>query len=638
MESHLQAPALLRLAERLKELTDRGFPTAAYAVPPAWQMSPAVREAVGNGPAGYWRTAVEEILARPATPLSEESPSQWSRNAAVYCMYIRTALGFDHDEDGRILLEHPAGYRETGTLMKAICLLPWIRHLGCNTIHLLPVSVIGESGRKGRLGSPYAVADPHVIDPCLAEPLVGLGAEVELAAFVEAAHHLGLRVIVEFALRTAARDSRWALENPAWFYWKRTVEGEEEQRPAFSKEALAEIRRCVADGVLDRLTPPDAAYREAFVPPPPTAAIRRGDEGWEASDSHGGVVRIPGAFADWPPDDRQPLWSDVTYLRLFDHPEFNYVAYNTIRMYDRRLARVENRVISLWDRLVDVIPTYIRRFDIDGAFIDMGHALPSALRHRLIQRARETKPTFAFWSEEFSPGEQTRRDGYDAAMGNYWWTVHRPTELRRRLAPGDKTMNSPVWWLAAPETHNTPRCAAREGGMARSLFAWTFGCFLPAIPFVHSGFELGETWPLNTGLDFSDTAAAHYPEEGLFLYNEAAYVWGRDPAISERIRRCLALRAQWLASLTEAASWVPVRVSQGRAVAYARRLPEQLLLVVGNPRGLPATAGLDAVQALDGLHAASIGMGSLRISAGHATMDLAPWGCCVFLLPLTQPE
>jgi len=117
-------------------------------------------------------------------------------------------------------------------------------------------------------------------------------------------------------------------------------------------------------------------------------------------------VRIPGAFADWPPDDNQPPWTDVTYLRMYDHPDFNYIAYNTIRMYDVRLARPENAVASLWDSIAGVIPHYQREFGIDGVMIDMGHALPMPLKQRIVSTSREINPDFAFWDENFIIGKR----------------------------------------------------------------------------------------------------------------------------------------------------------------------------------------------------------------------------------------
>ena len=108
-------------------------------------------------------------------------------------------------------------------------------------------------------------------------------------------------------------------------------------------------------------------------------------------------VRIPGAFADWPPDDNQPPWNDVTYLRMYTHPDFNYIGYNTIRMYDARLARPEHVNRPLWDRIVGIIPYYQREFNIDGVMIDMGHALPMALKAEMVKKAaaQEGMATFA---------------------------------------------------------------------------------------------------------------------------------------------------------------------------------------------------------------------------------------------------
>ena len=91
--------------------------------------------------------------------------------------------------------------------------------MGVNTIHLLPITSVGSDGNKGTLGSPYAIKNPYEIDPNLAEPNLGVGADNEFAAFVEAAHHLGMRVVVEFVFRTSAKDGDWVAEHPEWYYW-----------------------------------------------------------------------------------------------------------------------------------------------------------------------------------------------------------------------------------------------------------------------------------------------------------------------------------------------------------------------------------------------------------------------------------
>ena len=167
----------------------------------------------------FWRASIESILQTGSTPLIEGAQGEWSRRAVVYNLFVRSSCAFDHDGNGEVSVLNRQGLRETGTILKAITLLPYIRALGCNVVHLLPINRIGLDGRKGSLGSPYAVANPYQLDETLSEPLVGLGPEAEFKAFVEAAHRLGIRVVLEFVFRTAARDSEWVHQHPDWFYW-----------------------------------------------------------------------------------------------------------------------------------------------------------------------------------------------------------------------------------------------------------------------------------------------------------------------------------------------------------------------------------------------------------------------------------
>ncbi len=129
---------------------------------------------------------------------------------------------FDHNGDDQISpMPNSDGWRETGTLLKSMALLPYIREMGFNTVHLLPITAIGRDGRKGTLGSPYAIRNPYLLDENSAEPALGLTAEQLFRGSVEAAHRLGMRVVIEFVLRTAAKDSDWVPEHPEWFYWIR---------------------------------------------------------------------------------------------------------------------------------------------------------------------------------------------------------------------------------------------------------------------------------------------------------------------------------------------------------------------------------------------------------------------------------
>jgi starch synthase (maltosyl-transferring) len=554
------AAALNRVKHELTQTLASGKEATPYAVPGLWldPHGPPARRFVN--PYRFFLNQITVIEARPQSPLvAGESGGEWSRHGTIYNLFVRAATGFDHDDDGRITLDPIGdGWMETGTFLKAIALLPYIKRLGFNTVHLLPLTAIGTDGHKGTLGSIYAVQDAYRLDPRLAEPAVGLGVETEFAAFVEAAHHLGLRVVVEFALRTASKDAAWVAEHPEWFYWIRadvpdrgpgSSQEDAYGPPIFTPEELAQINERVSKGEFNDLIPPHPLYREMFTPPPQNVQLV--EERWIGTLEDGTQVRIPGAFADWPPDDPQPPWTDVTYLRLYDHPAFNYVAYSTVRMYDSRLARPEHAVEPLWERIVGILPHYQRAFGIDGAMLDMGHALPTELKRRIVEAARQIDPDFAFWDESFSITRRSRGEGYNAAIGNYWWMAYRPQKLVDEMLRVFAGPGYPIPCFAAPESHNTPRAAARAWGLPYARLVWALGCLLPALPFCQAGFELGETCPVNTGLDFQSEELHAFPADKLPLFSETAYGWENEPNLVDWVRRTLAVRARYAGLITD---------------------------------------------------------------------------------------
>jgi len=615
-----------RLAERREER--RGVPD--IRIPSVWiDPGAPISETVTVDPIEWWSEALARIAAEGRAVGRPESG--WTRGTAVYNLLVRTATAFDHDGDGRIGGGDAVTASERGTFLKCIALLPYIRSLGCGAVHLLPIGAIGRDGRKGALGSPYAVRDPYRLDSALAEPLVGLGAEIEFGAFVEASHRLGLLVGVEFALRTAAKDSDWAAEHPEWFYWIR--EDAPFASPAFPVRTLTELKRRVDAGVRIDLPPPLPAYRELFIHPSRLREVSWDGRRWVGRTADGLRARIPGAFSDWPPDDVQPPWGDVTYLRLFDHPDFDYMAYNTLRMYDDRLARPEFAVRPLWDRIAGVVPYYRRRYGIDAALIDMGHALPGALKARVIRDVRSMGPGFAFWDEDFTPSIERRDEGYDAVMGSFWWAGHRPGQLRDSLLRKLAMDGCVLPFFAAPETHNTPRSAARDGGVARSVLVWTLGCFLPAVPFVHAGFELGEVDPVNTGLDFSADEIERHPEERLGLYNAIPLRWTEGPAIHDAVRQLLAVRSAHLEAVVNPSpgSLSVLEVRDERVVCFMRTGKQEAILVAGRFGGEEPSAVSVVVPIADGDVIDPVRGGRYRIEGGHLDLKLSPWDAVVLV-------
>lgn len=615
-----------------------------YQIPALWVSSSGRGKTAKVQPFSFYLDVVNRIKRSSPPRKARPSGGEWTRSAVIYNMFVRTTAAFDHNGNGRLDLPlNSESLRETGTFLKAIAMLPYLKRLGADTVHLLPVTAIGHDGNKGTLGSPYAIRNPYELDENLSEPALGLDVKTEFKAFVEAAHRLGLRVVVEFVFRTAAKDSDWVKEHPEWMYWIREeVQTRQPQEmdegkygsPIFSRGELERIHHDVTARKMDALFPPHDRYRAFFTKPPSSDAVRSEKGAYIGTLPDGRRAKIPGAFADWPPDDNQPPWGDVTYLRLYTHPDFNYIAYNTIRMYDTRLTaeRYVNR--PLWDRIVGIIPYYQREFRIDGVMIDMGHALPMALKAEIVAAARAINSDFAFWDENFSVTQKSREEGYNVVFGFLWVDEHhvdRMKSLIRRLGQE----GFPIPFFATPESHNTPRAAARPGGVAYARWAMAVNAFLPAVPFLHSGYEIAERYPINTGLDFTNDDLKRYPSEKLPLFSEHAYDWTSRDEFTSWVKTVLSLRARYRDLVTDPhpSTFRMLEDSARSLIAYARVSPDgrRKIAVAANAsfrEPLRAELPLDTSRT----HLTDLLTGTkIRVDNGRVHLDLGPGECRVFL-------
>jgi hypothetical protein len=120
-------------------------------------------------------------------------------------------------------VQHPAWSRDAviyqvnqrqltpeGTFAAAEAHLPRIRDLGADIVWLMPVNPIGTVNRKGSLGSPYAVQDYFAVNP-------EFGTLEDLRHFVDRAHELGLRVILDWVANHTAWDNVLVESHPQWY-------------------------------------------------------------------------------------------------------------------------------------------------------------------------------------------------------------------------------------------------------------------------------------------------------------------------------------------------------------------------------------------------------------------------------------
>ncbi|MBI5020143.1 MAG: alpha-amylase [Ignavibacteriales bacterium] len=570
-----------------------------YAVPNLWipdKQNLTKPQPIKMNPPTFYLNTLDYILSQKYIPTVKNHGGKWSIDSVIYNIFVRTTCAFDHNQNGKLDLPiNQDGWRETGTLLKATMMIPYIKSLGANTIHLLPITSIGSDGNKGNLGSPYAIKNPYKLDELLHEPNAGLNVEEEFKLFVNAAHHFGIRVVVEFVFRTSSKDSDWIRDHPEWYYWikdkvkDRKPHHHDETKfgnPIFTEEELKKIISAVESGKYSESIPPHQIYRDMFTNPPRQEKIAMEEGRLIGKLNDGTRVRVPGAFADWPPHDTQPPWGDVTYLKMYDHPDFNYIAYNTIRMYDTKLASAENINKELWEKIAAVIPYYQHTFGIDGVMIDMGHALPMDLKHDMIRRAREIDPDFAFWDENFSVEEQSVKEGYNAVIGYQWSDQHHRDKFKNMLRRFSSE-GFALPFFATPESHNTPRAASREGEVAYSRYAWAISNFIPAIPFIHSGFELGETVPINTGLDFKKEELKKYPSEQLPLFSEYCYNWANENQMVDWIQKISLVRKKYHAMIADHSprSFIWMETKSKYLIAFIRKsieIKHQLLIIANS--------------------------------------------------------
>lgn len=569
--------SLLKVYKALSEL-DEKVNNEIYHVPSLWLNCDSMsNEVVAVAPITFFRTQIEKIL-------NSKSNMDIPSNPIVYSMFVRYTTAFDHNRDGKIDLQAIDGnFFETGTLLKSIALLPYLKALGVNIIYLLPITEIGVDGRKGNLGSPYAIKNHYKFDSRLGEPFLALDLATQFSAFVESAHYLGMKVILEFVFRTASLDSDLALKHPEWFYWiydSLDAVPIEFNRPYFDDSTLMKILEMVEKKDFFKLPPPDKEYIKLFTEPP--AKVERIGDRIFGFLSSGIRVKIPNGFADWPPNDLQPVWSDVTYLKLYEHSDFNYIAYNTVRMYDARLVKEGKKVEQLWEYLANIIPSYIAKYDIDGAMIDMGHSMPAELLEEIIHRARKAKKDFIFWEENFAVEKKSKKVGYDAVLGYLPFDQHLPYKVSEIIQKFEQKKFHIPFFLA-PETHNTPR-SARFGCDFNEL-VWAFNSFLEGLRFILTGFELCDEKPLNTGLCFTEEEIRSFPPEKLPLFSVSQLDWGKCNIV-EIIRKINYIYDSYVISRQKRpfkSHIFGVTTNNTNVVVYQKKLnSKEGLLIVGN--------------------------------------------------------
>ena len=132
------------------------------------------------------------MLSLAACTKTPSVPPDWTYNSVMYEVNIRQ-------------------FSPEGTFAGVEAQLPRLKDLGVDILWLMPMYEIGTEGRKGTLGSYYAISDYKKVNP-------EFGTMEDFEHLLAEAHKLGFKVILDWVANQTAPDNVWMTEKPADFY------------------------------------------------------------------------------------------------------------------------------------------------------------------------------------------------------------------------------------------------------------------------------------------------------------------------------------------------------------------------------------------------------------------------------------
>ncbi|MBN2446981.1 MAG: DUF3459 domain-containing protein [Phycisphaerae bacterium] len=182
----------------LPEHRERLLYDISHAVHPGMN-SLVVRVPDYAGPTGLLRgVAIGSLAHGPAALLTGDHADKaarqsehWVREAVIYEVFLRSFSPAGNFDGLRLRLDE-------------------LRDLGVTILWLMPINPVGVEGRKGTLGSPYAVRDYCGINP-------EFGTLEDFKALLDAAHARGMKLIIDWVANHTAWDHPWTREHPDWY-------------------------------------------------------------------------------------------------------------------------------------------------------------------------------------------------------------------------------------------------------------------------------------------------------------------------------------------------------------------------------------------------------------------------------------
>ncbi|WP_022822646.1 alpha-amylase family glycosyl hydrolase [Hymenobacter norwichensis] len=132
-----------------------------------------------------------DSFLHPDSHLFQVQHPAWAAHASIYEVNVRQ-------------------FTPEGTFQAFEAHLPRLADMGVGIIWLMPIHPIGAVNRKGTLGSQYAVQNYYDVNP-------EFGTLDDLRHLVQAAHALGLYVLLDWVANHTSWDNPLVTEHPEWY-------------------------------------------------------------------------------------------------------------------------------------------------------------------------------------------------------------------------------------------------------------------------------------------------------------------------------------------------------------------------------------------------------------------------------------
>jgi len=113
-------------------------------------------------------------------------------------------------EQGNIYEVNIRQYTKEGTFKAFAKHIPRLHDMGVKTLWFMPIQPISVEGRKGTLGSYYAVSDYTAVNP-------EFGTLADFNEVIKQAHALGMKVIIDYVPNHSGSDNKWLKTHPDFY-------------------------------------------------------------------------------------------------------------------------------------------------------------------------------------------------------------------------------------------------------------------------------------------------------------------------------------------------------------------------------------------------------------------------------------